>query len=170
MSAPKINAEMAITMVGVLPSLHPRPNGMGLNQLERSFIDKLSTTPLYQLTDKRYGWMMEDIQFYALPCPTLWVTRQDPGPLRRINPVNNTAGQADELVQYNFKYEVCESQKNVKSATIAGLNLTIPDAYTRVSGGGVGTLTYRTTDNPSISQGIGLPLRKIESDGYSSHI
>ena len=65
-----------------------------------------------------------------------------------IDPSNNTAGQADELVQYNFKYGVYESQENVKSAVIAGLNLAVPDAYKRVAGAGVGTRMYRTTDDP----------------------
>jgi hypothetical protein len=48
-------------------------------------------------------------------------------------------GQADELVQYSFRGGVYNSNKNVKAAVIAGLNLSIAASYQRVTGGGVGT-------------------------------
>ena len=135
-------------MVGVLPSLYPRPNGTNLNKLERDLVGKMSTVPSYQSMDEGYGGMVDDTAIYALRCATPWVAYPDPGPHRVIDPSNNTAGQADELVQYNFKYGVYESQENVKSAVIAGLNIAVPDAYKRVAGAGVGTRMYRTTDDP----------------------
>ena len=66
MSAPKITVEKAITMVGVLPSLHPRPNRTDLNKLEQDLVEKLSTVPLYQSTDEEYGGMVEDPAINAL--------------------------------------------------------------------------------------------------------
>ena len=66
MSAPKITAEKAIAMVGVLSSLHPQPNGTNLNKLKQDLVEKLSTVPSYQLTDKGYGSMVDDPTMYAL--------------------------------------------------------------------------------------------------------
>ena len=66
MSAPKITAEKAISMVGVLPSFHPRPNGTNLNKLEQDLVKKLSSIPSYQPMDKGYGGMEDDPTIYAL--------------------------------------------------------------------------------------------------------
>jgi len=148
MSAPKITAEKAIALVGVLPSLHPRPNGTNLNKLERGLVEKLSSVASYQSTDEGYGGMVEDPTIFALRCKKPWVAWPDPGPHRVVDPALNTAGQADALVQYNFKMGVYESNENVKAAVIGGLNLAVPSAYRKVAGGGVGTRMYRTTDDP----------------------
>ena len=61
MSAPKITTEKVITLVGVLPSLHLRPNGTNLNKLERDLVEKLSSVPSYQSIDEGYGGMVEDL-------------------------------------------------------------------------------------------------------------
>ena len=66
MSAPKITDEKTIAMVGVLPSLHPRPNGTHLNKLERDLVEKLSSVASYQLKDEGYGGMVDDPTMYAL--------------------------------------------------------------------------------------------------------
>ena len=65
MRAPKITAKKAIALVGVLPSLHPRPNGTNLNKLEQDLVEKMSTVPSYQSTDKGYGGMVDDPIIYA---------------------------------------------------------------------------------------------------------
>jgi hypothetical protein len=65
-SAPKITAEKALTMVGVLPSFHLQPNGTNLNKLEQDLVEKLNTVPSYQSTDNRYDCIVEDIASYAL--------------------------------------------------------------------------------------------------------
>ena len=98
MSAPKITAEKAIALVGVLPSLHPQPNRTNLNKLERDLVEKLSSVPSYQSTDKGYGGMVEDPTIYARRCPTAWVAWPDPRPHQVVVPSFNTAGQADALV------------------------------------------------------------------------
>ena len=99
MRAQKITAEKAIAMVGVLPSLHPRPNGTNLNKLEQDLAENLSTVPSYQSTDEGYGRMVEDPTIFALRCPTPWVVWPDLGPHRVVDPSLNTAGQANALVQ-----------------------------------------------------------------------
>ena len=139
MSAPKITAEKAMSLVGVLLSLHPRPNGTNLNKLEQDIVEKLSSVPSYQWTDKGYGGMVEDPTIFALRCKTLWVAWPDPGTHRVVDPSLNTAGQADTPVQYNFKSGVYESNEHVKAAVIGGLNLAVPPAYRKITGGGVGT-------------------------------
>ena len=80
MSAPKITTEKATAMVGVLPSLYPRPNGTNLNKLERDFVGKMSTVPSYQSMDEGYGGMVNDTAIYARRCATPWVAYPDPGP------------------------------------------------------------------------------------------
>ena len=147
MSEPKITADKAIAIVCVLPSLHPRPKGTNLNKLERDLVKKLSTVPLYQSTDKGYGGMVEDPTIYALRCPTPWVAWPDPYPHRVVDPPLNTAGQADSLVPYNFKSGVYESNEHAKAAVIGGLNLMVPSAYRKVTGGGVGTRMYQAMDD-----------------------
>ena len=99
MSALETTAKIVIAMVGVLTLLHPQHNGANLNKLERDLVDKLSTTLVYQSTDKGYGGMVEDITIYALCSTPPWVPRPDLGPHRSIDSVNNMAGQVNELVQ-----------------------------------------------------------------------
>ena len=147
MSALKITAE-EIAMVGVLPSLHPRPNGTNLNKLEQDLVGNLSTVPLYQSTNEGYGRMVEDPTIFALQCPTPWAAWPDPELHRVVDSSLNTARQTDVLIQYNFKSGVYKSNKHVKAAVIGGLNLSVPAAYKKVTGGGVGTHMYRTADDP----------------------
>ena len=139
MSALNTTAEKTIAIVGVLPSLHPQPNGTYLNKLEQALIEKMSTIPSHQSTNKGYDGMVDDPTMYALQCPRGWVAWPDPGPHQVVDPALNTAVQADALVQYNFKGSVYELNKNVKAVVISGLNLLIPSAYNIITGGGVGT-------------------------------
>ena len=60
MSAPKITAKKEISMVDVLPSLHPQPTGTNLNKHDQDLVNKLSTVPLYQSMDKGYGGMVDN--------------------------------------------------------------------------------------------------------------
>ena len=92
--------------------------------------------------------MVEDPTIFALQCKTPWVAWPDPGPHRVVDPSLDTAGQADTLVQYNFKSGVYESNKHIKATVIRGLNLAVPSACRNVTDGGVGTKMYRTTDDP----------------------
>ena len=128
MSAPKITAEKAISLVGVLPSLHTQPNGTNLNKLKRDLVEKLSSVPSYQSMDEGYGGMVEDPTIFALQCTPPWVAWPDSGTHRVGDPSLNTAGQADALGQYNFKNGAHELNKQVKAAVIGRLNLVVPSA------------------------------------------
>ena len=77
-----------------------------------------------------------------------WLAWTDPDPHRVVDPSLITTGQADALIQYNVRSRMYESNEHAKAAVIRGLNLTVPSAYRNVTGGGVGTLMYRTTDDP----------------------
>ena len=92
--------------------------------------------------------MVEDPTIYALRYPTPWLAWPDPGPHQVVDLSLNTAGQADALVQYNFKSGVYELNKHVKAAVIRGLNLSVPSAYRKVTSGGAGTRMYQMTDDP----------------------
>ena len=81
--------------------------------------------------------MVEDPIIFTHTTP--WVAWLDLGPHRVVNPSLSTAGQADALVQYNFKSGMYESNEHIKATVIRGLNLTAPSAYRKVTGGGVGT-------------------------------
>ena len=83
--------------MGVLPSLHPRPNGTNLNKLERDLVEKLSSNPSYQLTDEGYGGMVDDPTIYTLRCSTAWVAWTDLGPHQTVDTALDTAGQVDAL-------------------------------------------------------------------------
>ena len=108
----------------------------------------MSTVPSYQSTDEGYGGIVDDPIIYTHQCTTVWVAWQDSGPHRVVDPTLNTVGQADALVQYNFKRDVYKSNEHVKAAVIGELNLSVPSAYRKITGGGVGTRIYRLTDDP----------------------
>ena len=66
MSAPKITTKKVIDIVGILPLLHPQPNGTNPNKLKRDLINTLSTVPVYQPKDKEYGGMVDAIIIHTL--------------------------------------------------------------------------------------------------------
>ena len=80
MSAPKITAEKAIALVGVLPSLHPGPTGTNLNKIERDLVEKLSSVPSYQLTDEGYGGLEEDPTIFRPAIQDAMGSMARPGP------------------------------------------------------------------------------------------
>ena len=92
--------------------------------------------------------MIKQAAIYALTCGVLWVDWLDPGLCCAINPSNNTAGQADVLVKHTFNKLVFDSQHNIRRAVMNSLNVSVPQAYRRVVGGGVGIRNYCPTNNP----------------------
>ena len=65
-----------------------------------------------------------------------------------MDPSLNTVGQADALVQYNFKSGMYEWNEHIKASVIGGLNLSVPSVYRKGTDGGVGTRMYQTTNDP----------------------
>jgi hypothetical protein len=73
MSAPTITVKNVIAMAGALSLLQPQPNGTNLNKPKQNLVNKWSSVLLYELTDKGYGGIVEDITIYAPRCATPWV-------------------------------------------------------------------------------------------------
>ena len=149
MSAHSITFEDAVSIIGKLPPLHPRPSGTNLRACTLDLIGKLSGMPSHQFPDHGYSGMVKEPAIYALTSPTTpWVDWPNPGPHRTIDAALDAAGQADALVQYNAYKKVYASQENVRCAVINALNVAVPQAYRRMAGGGVGVRNYRPTDIP----------------------
>ena len=149
MSAPPITFEDAVSIVGTLPPLHPRPSGTNLRACALDLIGNLSGMPSHQLPDHGYSGMVKEPAIYALTSPAIpWLDWPDPGPHRTIDASLDAAGQADALVPYNAYKKVYDLQENVRRAVINALNVAVPQAYRQVAGGGVGVRNYRPTDSP----------------------
>ena len=84
---------------------------------------------------------------YARRCNIPWTDFPDPGPHQTIDPAMNTAGQADLLVDYNYKRGIYDLEQNIKAAVIMALNKAVPPEYRRVPNA-VGTREFRIADAP----------------------
>ena len=147
MSIPAVTMEMAIALVGTLPSLAPRPTGAGIRKLEQDLIAKLGSLPSHQSREHGYIGMIMQPVLYARRSNAAWQDFPDPGPHRTIDPQLNTAGQADVLVEWTYKKGVYDSEQNIKAAVIKGLNKAVPPEYRRMAND-VGTREFRITDSP----------------------
>jgi len=139
--------EMATALVGTLPTLAPRPTGATIRALEQDLVKKLGSIPSHQSREHGYIGMILQPVLYARRTNTPWADFVDPGPHRAIDPAMNTAGQADLLVDYNYRKGVYDSEQNVKAAIIMGLNKAVPPEYRRIPNA-VGTREFRITDSP----------------------
>ena len=127
MSAPTITFEDAVSIVGTLTPLHPRPSGTNLRACTLDLIGNLSGMPSHQSPDQGYYGMVEEPAIYTLTSSTTpWVDWPDPGTHRTIDAALDAAGQADALVQYNTNKKVYNSQENVRRAFINALNVAVP--------------------------------------------
>ena len=79
MSAPPLTFEDAVSIVGTLPPLQPRPSDTNLRACTLDLICKLSGMPLHQFPDHGYSGMIEEPEIYALTSPaTPWVNWPNP--------------------------------------------------------------------------------------------
>ena len=69
MSAPPIKFKDAVSIVGTLSPLHPRPSGTNLQACTLGLIGKLSGMPSHQSPDHGYSGMVEEPEIYALTSP-----------------------------------------------------------------------------------------------------
>ena len=129
MSIPAVTMEMAIALVGTLPSLAPRPTGASIRALEQDLITKLGSLPSHQSREHGYIGMIMQPVLYARRSNVAWQDFPDPGPHRTIDPQLNTAGQGDILVEWTWKKGVYDSEQNIKAAIIKGLNKAVPPEY-----------------------------------------
>ena len=146
MSHPEITYEEAKEVIGILPSLEPRPNATNIRAMWIDMVDKLTTIPSQQSADHGYAGMIQPVEIYALDTNVPWGDWNDPGPHFNIDTDWDEEEKEQAEVFYKANKKVFDSQQNVKRAVIEALNIAVPRAYRR--GTGVGVKLYRATDNP----------------------
>ena len=70
------------TIIGVLPSVAPRPNHTNIRALDHDLCEKLQSIPSQQSKAFGYLGMAQYIEEYALNTNKPWVDWDNPGPVR----------------------------------------------------------------------------------------
>ena len=137
--------EEAVSRIGVLPSVHPRPNSKNLREMIKVLIQRLQAIPSYQ--SQRFGYMgfVASAEEYALTGEPPWQNYADPGFHRPLG--GNAAHQRDTDVQFNVASNIYNSQENVRQATNNALTNAVPEMYRRAQGD-LGPAIYAPTDDP----------------------
>jgi hypothetical protein len=142
-----ITYEEAKEIIGILPSLGPRPNAVNIRALSADLEQKLETIPSHQSPEHGYAGMVMDPALYALRAPTTpWNEWPDPGP--HAQAANTTAEQANLRTIYEANKAVFDSQQNVRRAVNDALNKAIPAMFRKPIGAQVGTKVYTVRDDP----------------------
>ena len=148
MSHPAITYEDAAKLIGVLPTLEPRPTATNIRSLVVNLVDKLITVPSQQTADHGYAGMVEQNELYTLRTNTPWVPFPDPGEHATVDPAATDDANRQALIVYNANKKVYDSESNVKRAVIQALNTSVPRPYKRAGGQQIGAHVYRPTDCP----------------------
>ena len=146
MSHPAVSFEDATRVIGILPSLAPRPNSTNLRCLTVDLEDKLTTIPSEQSADWGYSGMITIDEIYGLKTGgTHWTNWADPGPHRATG--GTSAQQRDAGARYDADKKVFDSEANVRRAINAALNIAVPREY-RGSAATVGARVYKPNECP----------------------
>ena len=122
-----ITYEEALTIIGTLPSMEPRPNATIIRVVDRHLDERLSTIPSFQSATLGYAGIAKKAELYALNSTVPWVDFDNPGPVRQVTDGSLEAGgQRDQQAIYDGHVTIFTSQANVKQAIIAALNLCVP--------------------------------------------
>ena len=78
MSAPEVTYKYALTVLGTIPHLVPRPNATNIWALLIDIVDKLAIIPSQQSPDFEYLGMIEADAVYALKTTTAWENGETP--------------------------------------------------------------------------------------------
>ena len=150
MCTPEVTFEDALSVIGTLPSLAPRPTATNIRALEIDLVDKLTMIPSEQSVDFGYSGKVEADVVCALKTSIPWVDWLNPGP--HVTLADNLTDTQITNIQEEYKARkmVWDSQSNVNRAIIAGLNLALPRTYRRAVSGAVGTRYYRFTNDPKV--------------------
>ena len=143
-----ITYEEAKEIIGVLPSVAPRPrNASNLRVLAEYLEKKVQTIPAPQQSPE-YGYlgMVQPAAIYALRTNAPWVNCNNPGP--HPGTVDTTAEQNNLHTLYEANKAVYDSQQNVRRAINDALNIVIPNAFRKPAGNQMGTKVYTVRDNP----------------------
>ena len=146
MSHPAVSFEDATRVIGILPSLAPRPNSTNLRALTVDLEDKLTTIPSEQSADWGYSGMVTIDEIYNLKTGgTQWTNWTDPGPHRATG--GTSTKQRDNDTTYDAHKKVFDSEANVRRAINAALNIAVPRQY-RGSAATVGARVYKPNECP----------------------
>ena len=91
-----ITYDEALTVIGTLPTMAPRPNATNIRAVNRHLEKRLSTTPYFQSTTFGYAGMAKKGELYALDTTIPWTDFVNLGPERE-----GTDGSLDTGVQRN---------------------------------------------------------------------
>ena len=86
MSHPAITYEDAAQLIGVLPTLEPRPTATNIRSLVVNLVNKLISIPSQQTADHGYAGMVEQDELYVLRTNNPWVLTPDPGAHATVDP------------------------------------------------------------------------------------
>ena len=86
----------ALTVIGTLPTMAPRPNATNICAVDRHLDERLSTIPYFQSTTFGYSGMAKKAELCALDTTTPWEYFANPGPVRE-----GTDGSLDAGAQRN---------------------------------------------------------------------
>ena len=73
MCTPEVTFEYALTVIGTLPSLEPRPTATNIHVLKIDLVDKLTMIPSRQSVNFGYSGKVEADVVYALKMSIPWV-------------------------------------------------------------------------------------------------
>ena len=117
----------ALTVIGTLPTMAPRPNATNIRAVDRHLDERLSTIPSFQSTTFGYAGMAKKVELYELDTTTPWADFENPGPVREGTDGSLDAGvQRDQQAIYDGRVSIYTSQSNVKRAIITALNKCVP--------------------------------------------
>ena len=80
MCTPEVTFEDALSVIGTLPSLAPRPTATNIRVLKIDLVDKLTMIPSEQSVNFGYSGKVEADVVYALKTNIPWLDWQKPGP------------------------------------------------------------------------------------------
>ena len=119
--------EEAESRIGVLPSLHSRPNSKNMRALIKVSEERLQGIPAYQSLRYGYRGFITPAAVYALTGEPQWVDYQDPGWYRALG--GNTSQHRDVDVQFTVALNIYNIQENVRP-------LSVPQGIKRRGAGG----------------------------------
>ena len=146
----EVDYDTAITIIGVLPSLEPRPTHANIRALERTLFERLEQIQSAQSEEWGFRGLAEQPAEYALKSATPWVDSPNPGPHRPVG--LNAQATRDAEATYEAEKTAYLAQVTVTRAVIAALNLAVPRQFKRGTNAAgntlLGSTSYRSNHDP----------------------
>ena len=88
-----ITYDEALTVIGTLQTMAPRPNATNICAVDCHLDERLSTIPSFQSTTFGYAGMAKKADLYAMDTTTPWADFANPGPVREGTDGSLDAGE-----------------------------------------------------------------------------